>query len=163
MPQEDFNRNLKKEILFKSIDQLHHAVSQRSNFCFEIKKFCISTLFVVLAFVTTLTDETLDISIFIITCIIILCFWFSDATSYYYQVKLRGIMNDEVIEIENLYQKSTSGSLDENGFSIEEKRVNISNSKKVLKALFNHSMWIYAILIGLDILALVCFLKKIIQ
>ncbi|MEG0483149.1 MAG: hypothetical protein RR569_08585, partial [Acinetobacter sp.] len=93
------NTNTEKEIQIKLVDQLHNAVAQISNFCFEIKKFFITTLFVVLTFILTFTNKSLDIAIFITTYIISFCFWFLDATAYFYQVKLRAKIDNKLNKI----------------------------------------------------------------
>jgi len=38
-------KTTEEEIDWKLLDQLHAAVGQISSFCFEVKKFCVTTLF----------------------------------------------------------------------------------------------------------------------
>lgn len=146
-----YARSLREELEWKLIDQLHSAVSQLSGFCFEIKKFCVTTLFVVLAFLTKFTNDKLDTALFVTVTIVILGFWFLDATSYFYQVKLRGRMQTTQAELleKNIRQVIPTT----NGFPeyISAKRVESSQLKRVRAAGFNHSMWIYAILMAINI------------
>ncbi len=138
-------RSLNDELDWKLLDQLHGAVSQISSFCFEIKKFCVTTLFVVLAFIVKFTSDKLDHSIFVTGLIIPLCFWFLDATGYFYQVKLRGMM--ESIRERLASDHSTKLIISLSTRVIEPSRVKASLYKRILLAGFNHSMWLYAILL----------------
>ena len=90
---DSYEKTLEDELDWKLLDQLHHVVSQISGFCFETKKFCVTTEFVVLAFVVKFTSNKLDRSVFVVALIIPVCFWFLDAVAYYYQAKLRGTMD----------------------------------------------------------------------
>ena len=85
---EPYIKSLADELDWKLLDQLHNAVSQVSGFCFEIKKFCVITTFVVLTLLVKFTSDKLDHSLFVAGVLIPLCFWFLDSTGYYYQVKL---------------------------------------------------------------------------
>lgn len=87
-----YTKTLQDELDWKLLDQLHGAVAQISSFCFEIKKFCVTTLFIVLTLMAKFTSDKLDHSLFVAGLMIPLCFWFLDATGYFYQVKLRGTM-----------------------------------------------------------------------
>lgn len=140
-----------EEIDWKLLDQLHGAVSQISNFCFEVKKFCVTTLFAAITVVLTITAKRLDHSIFIIGLLISFCFWFLDATGYYYQVKLRGMM--EAIKL-RLARRSGNQIVSASGVEIiSASRTAVSAQRRVLDAGFNHSMWVYLLLIALDLLA----------
>lgn len=148
MPNKPYIKSLNDELDWKLLDQLHGAVSQISSFCFEIKKFCVTTLFVILAFVIKFTSDKLDHSIFVVGLIIPLCFWFLDATGYYYQVKLRGMMNAirERLALEHSAKIIDSLSAK----VIEPSRVKASLCKRIFAAGFNHSMWLYAILLVIN-------------
>ncbi|WP_045429926.1 hypothetical protein [Acinetobacter calcoaceticus] len=149
----------KKDINLKQIDQLHNVVLQFSGFCFEIKKTCIATIFIVLTLVVTFTDKKLDLSIFIISLITIISFWLLDSTAYFYQVKLRTIMNikfDKVLEI------AGENSDDQEG-AIEDSRADKNTFEKLLSSLFNSSMIVYYILLVLNFLGLIMFFSKVIK
>src|SRR5262245_36777611 len=92
MEPKPYTKSLQDELDWKLLDQLHGVVAQISSFCFETKKFCVTTLFVVLTLMVKFTSDKLDHSIFVAGLVIPLCFWFLDATGYFYQVKLRGMM-----------------------------------------------------------------------
>ena len=87
-----YTKSLQDELDWKLLDQLYGVVAQISSFCFEIKKFCVTTLFVVMTLMIKFTSDKLDHSIFVAGLLIPICFWFLDATGYFYQVKLRGTM-----------------------------------------------------------------------
>jgi hypothetical protein len=145
MDAKPYTKTLQDELDWKLLDQLSGVVSQISSFCFETKKFCVTTLFVVMTLMVKFTSDKLDDSIFVAGLLIPLCFWFLDSTGYFYQVKLRGTM-------EQIRSRLASRDLrplvaaDGTGI-IAKDRVNIPNYRKVLDAALNHSMWLYAVLV----------------
>ena len=62
---EPYVKSLEDELDWKLLDQLHGAVSQISGFCFEIKKFCVTTTFIILTLLVKFTSDNLDQSLFI--------------------------------------------------------------------------------------------------
>lgn len=149
---------IKIELNLKQIDQLHNATLQFSNFCFEIKKTCIATIFIVLTFVVTFTNKELDLSIFIISYITVICFWLLDSTAYFYQVKLRTMMNGKFSTVLTL-----SGETPENDAAIEDSRSNESLFKKLFSSSFNASMILYYILLALNTIGLILFSCNVIK
>ena len=149
---------VKIELNLKQIDQLHNATLQFSNFCFEIKKTCIATIFIVLTFVVTFTNKELDLSIFIISYITVICFWLLDSTAYFYQVKLRTMMNGKFSTVLTL-----SGETPENDAAIEDSRSNESLFKKLFSSSFNASMILYYILLALNTIGLILFSCNVIK
>ena len=150
-------KTLNIELNLKQIDQLHNVTSQLSSFCFEIKKTCIATIFIVLTLVITFTDKKLDLSIFIISYITILCFWFLDGTAYFYQVKLRTMMNAKFDKVRKL-----SGESDESGGVIDD-RGEKTIYKQLLSTSLNPSMILYYILIVLNSIGLLLFVCNVIE
>lgn len=145
MDAKPYTKTLQDELDWKLLDQLSGVVSQISSFCFETKKFCVTTLFVVMTLMVKFTSDKLDHSIFVAGLLIPLCFWFLDSTGYFYQVKLRGTM--EQIR-SRLAARDLRPLLAADGTGIIAKdRVNIPNYRKVLDAALNHSMWLYAVLV----------------
>lgn len=135
--------SIEDQINWKIFDQLNGAVSQISNFCFEIKKFCVTTLFAVLGFISKFELSKISETFFIASIIVIFCFWFLDATAYFYQVKIRGRMNDITKKLNPGIEKN-SNKLEK---IIEPERINLKPLTSLRKAGVNHSMWLYAILI----------------
>ena len=145
---EPYAKSFEDELDWKMLDQLHGAVSQISNFCFEIKKFCVTTEIAVLAVLIKFTSEKLDHSIFVTGILIPLCFWFLDAIGYFYQVKLRGLM--ENIR-SNLTSRNAKPLVIESGTPfIDTRRIQKHWAVRSFQAAFNHSMWAYAALIVTD-------------
>ena len=102
------------------------------------------------------TSDKLDNSLFVAGLCIPLCFWFLDSTGYFYQVKLRGTM--EQIR-QRLASKDDRSLLTVNGTSIIAKdRVNVPAYRRVLDSAINHSMWLYGVLIAADIVVWLLFL-----
>jgi hypothetical protein len=152
MPEaRTYIRTFEDELDWKLLDQLHAVVTQISNFCFETKKFCVTTEFVVLAFVSKLTTDKIDDAFFVIGLVIALLFWLVDAVGYYYQVKIRGTM--EAIRV-RLATRNAVGVLGAEGIPvIAAARVGRSQTRRTVDAFANNSMWLYVILIVLDLLA----------
>jgi hypothetical protein len=150
-----FDKSLQDELDLKLLDQLAGTVSQISNFCFETKKFCITTQFVVMTLLVRFTSDKLDRSLFVAGIAIPFCFWFLDAVAYFYQVRLRGKMNS----IQDGMILRNVGAVAESEASpvIEKSRLNKSKFKLIRNAAINHSMWTYALLGGIDLLTWILF------
>lgn len=150
-----YSKSLQDELDWKLLDQLYGVVAQISSFCFEIKKFCVTTLFVVLTFMVKFTSDKLDNSIFVAGLLITICFWFLDATGYFYQVKLRGIM--ESIR-QQLASRDPNLLVNENSTAvIAPPRAAASIRDRACDAGFNHSMWLYALLVLIDVVVWLLF------
>lgn len=146
---KQYVKSLKDEIDWKVIDQLHAAVAQISGFCFEAKKLCVTVEFVVVGVIATFTKDAsgnpeLDHSIFVAAFLIPLFFWILDAVGYFYQEKIRSKM--EKIQERILQRNGFDRSSDTNPF-MGDKRISRSGKSKVFFAIFNHSMWLYWLLI----------------
>lgn len=145
-----YTKSLDDELDWKLLDQLHGAVSQISSFCFETKKFCVTTEFVILAFLAKFTNEKIDFSLFVAGLVIPLCFWLLDAIAYYYQVKIRGAMN---LIREQIKNRNKQQIVDRGGEPvIAPNRINRSLAHRVFDSAMNHSMWLYAVLIAADVI-----------
>lgn len=150
MDTKPYTKTLQDELDWKLLDQLSGVVSQISSFCFEIKKFCVTTLFVVLTLMAKFTNDKLDHSIFVAGLCIPLCFWFLDSTGYFYQVKLRGTMEQIRLRLTSRDARPLVAS--DGTAIIAPERVNASSSRRVLDAALNHSMWLYAVLAVADVI-----------
>lgn len=148
MNAKPYTKTLQDELDWKLLDQLSGVVSQISSFCFETKKFCVTTLFVVITLMAKFTAEKLDDAIFIAGLCIPLCFWFLDSTGYFYQVKLRGTM--EQIRL-RLASRDLKPLVSAGAGIIDKARVDIPIYRKVNQSVFNHSMWLYVVLIAADL------------
>lgn len=143
-----YTKSLADELDWKLLDQLHNAVSQISGFCFEIKKFCVTTTFIVLTLLVKFTSNKLDDAIFVAGFIIPFCFWFLDSIGYYYQVKLRGTM--EAIRT-NIKERAEINIIT-NERVISKERIEKKLLSKVKNSFFNNSMWLYVFMITIDII-----------
>jgi hypothetical protein len=156
-----YAKTFEDELDWKLFDQLHGVVSQISNFCFETKKFCVTTEFVVLTLLAKFTADKLDHSLFITGLVIAFCFWFLDAVGYYYQVKLRGMM--EAIRL-RLSKRNSQQIIGLGGAAIiASDRTERPVLRRLVDAVFNHSMWLYVFLIGIDAVVWGLFVTGVIQ
>ena len=149
MDAKPYTKTLQDELDWKLLDQLSSVVGQISSFCFETKKFCVTTLFVVLTLMVKFTTDKLDTSLFVAALCIPLCFWFLDSTGYFYQVKLRGTMEQIRARLASRDARPLVAA-DGTGI-IAPDRVNVSNYRKVRDCAINHSMWLYAVLVAADL------------
>ncbi|WP_164083511.1 hypothetical protein [Stenotrophomonas maltophilia] len=156
-----YSKTLNDELDWKLLDQLHVAVSQFSGFCFEIKKFCVTTEFVVISLIATL-KKSIDGSMFVAAAVIAVSFWILDATAYYYQVKVRGrmeeIRRDLLARCSNKECSSERLGVSEVSEIISIERSAGGSVKLIFKAGFNHSMWIYAIILIVNFAVLLLYL-----
>ena len=144
-----YTRSLDDELDWKRLDQLYGVVTQLSGVCFETKKFCVTTEFVILALLAKLTDGALDRAFFIAGAGIPLGFWFLDSVAYFYQVKLRGAMDDAY---DRIRERNRRHLIDGAGaLVISQERVARPTARRVADAVLNHSMWLYALLLVADL------------
>jgi hypothetical protein len=151
-----YTKSLQDELDWKLLDQLYGVVAQISSFCFEIKKFCVTTLFVVMTLMVKFTSDKLDHSIFLAGLLVPICFWFLDATGYFYQVKLRGTMESIRQRLASRDQKPLVAA---NGaVVIAPSRASASVRDRLVDAGFNHSMWLYGLLVFIDVVVWLLFI-----
>lgn len=76
----------------EQLDQLHAATVKAADSCFEIKKLCATVLVPAGVLVATFSDKQLSTAVFATGFLIIFAFWIADAFSFYYQRRLRVLM-----------------------------------------------------------------------
>ncbi len=157
----EYTKTVEDELDWSLLNQLHAVVLQIGVFCFRTKQVCLTVLVGVIGLITALTSNRLDNSIFVAGLLIPICFWFLDSIAYFYQVKLRGVMDG----IRDRIQKRHSNSIlrGPNLEVISDDRVRRSAAKRVRDAFFNHSMWLYYILVITDCVLWVAFIQGVIQ
>ncbi len=95
----EYKKNCEDEIDWNSVNQLHDATLQLSKSCFEFKKICIGLIGASLAVLVKLTNNKIDFLYFLIPILICVGFWLADSSAYYYQRKIRALMNDKLTSI----------------------------------------------------------------
>ena len=93
--------DIKQTLKLKEIDQLDSAILQFSKNTLATKKICASLLVGITALILKLTDNSLDLSIYLSSFISLLIFWIIDSNSYYYQRKLRIRMTEIVNDLKD--------------------------------------------------------------
>ena len=149
---EPYQKSFEDELDWNLLDQLHRVVLQTSTFCFRTKQIAITLDVAVIGILLKLSNNRPEDSIFVSGLIIPICFWFLDAIGYFYQVKLRAMM-DAIRE--RLRRRNTDQLIA--GRVIEEQRA--TSSHRLWRAFFNHSMWIYLFLAVGDLVLWVLFGK----
>jgi hypothetical protein len=134
---EEYKRCVEDELDWTSVEQLHAATLQISNSCYEYKKVCVSFLTAAVTAFITLNKNGINQNLFILASVVVLGFWLADATAYYYQRKLRLLIEKTKAQIAN-----------RNG--VENKNLNRNLPKPSLQDLFNLSMTLYYVLLGMS-------------
>lgn len=164
MPEEraKYERSLEDELDWSLLEQLHRATLQTGTFCFRTKQIYVTVEIAVLGLLARFLGDKLDHSVFVAGLLIALVFWFLDSTGYYYQVKLRIVM-DEVRT--RLLERNRQGVISSGGAQkvIEESRSSESGTRRFREALVNHSMWLYLIIAIIDVVFWVAFSGGLIQ
>lgn len=88
-----YDRTVEDELDWSLLNQLHAVVLQIGSFCFRTKQVCLTVLIAVLGILRAVTSNELDQSFFVAGLLIPVCFWFLDSVAYFYQVKVRGVMD----------------------------------------------------------------------
>lgn len=138
------NKFLQDELDQINIDQLHKAVLQFSNNCFEIKKFCVTVIISAATLITSITKEKLESSVFLVGVIIVTFFWIIDSQNYFYQEKLRSRMKELANNISQ--RRDPQIIVDGVGMPLEVERAKRSIFQRVMASLFNWSMIFYLFL-----------------
>lgn len=147
----EYKKTLRDEIDLKIVDQLHGITAQMSNFCFETKKFCLTTETFALPFIYKISGDKLY-PVAYAAIIIPIIFWLLDAMSYHYQRKIRSkmqILINDLTKKENIFlgkNDLTPTKIIEDGFNRQD------TCSKILGALFNKSMSIYFTLFAAGLL-----------
>jgi hypothetical protein len=79
------------------IDQLHAATLKASDSCFEMKKLCATLLVATGTLVSVFNNKTLSAGVFIAGLAVIASFWLADSVGYYYQRRLRALMDGLIL------------------------------------------------------------------
>ena len=147
-PLPKYERTFEDELDWNLVDQLHSVVLQIGTFCFRTKQVCVTVEIAVIGILARFMGETLDRSIFVAGLLIPLVFWTLDSIAYFYQVKLRGMIDS--IRSRMTKRHSDQIVLAESVRVIDEKRLAGTPGTRLRHAFFNHSMWFYLILVVVD-------------
>ncbi len=163
MPEEPtkYERSLEDELDWSLLDQLHRATLQTGTFCFRTKQICVTVEIAVVGLLARFLGDKLDHSVFVAGLLIPLVFWILDSTGYYYQVKIRIVM-DEIRA--RLLERNTQDVISTGAPKvIEESRSSESVTIRFKEAFVNHSMWLYLILVIIDVSMWVAFVGGFVQ
>jgi len=138
--------NIKDQIDWKVVDQLHAATLEFSRNCSNLKKICITLLIASCTLLAKFNNNSLDLSFFVAGFVIPLFFWGLDSTSYFYQEKLREIINRKLNDIKR--RNGTDSITTAEGITLELER---TQESRLSRSIFNYSMLLYYVLIGLDL------------
>lgn len=155
MTKKEYKESLEDKLDWDLLSQLHNATLQISGFCFKTKQIFLTVEIAVIGILLKLLNNKFNESIFLTAIIILIIFWFLDSTAYFYQVKIRGIMEDirerilnRNIDLKHIVVAENSTNLIH---VIENKRLDLTVYRKILNSFFNHSMWLYFLVFIINI------------
>lgn len=146
----NYSRSFDDELDWQLLDQLHSVVLQISVFCFRTKQICLTVDVAVAGILFKVTGNKLDDSIFVAGLAIPVGFWFLDAVAYFYQVKIRGLMEKIRAQLKGRNQDTLVDGVEHEPV-IAKVRLEKTWLSKAWSAFANHSMWLYGILIVADL------------
>ncbi len=141
--------DIKQLLKLKEIDQLDSAILQFSKNTLTTKKICGTILISITAIILKITENKLDLSIYVSCAVTLLIFWFIDANSYYYQRKLRIRMTKIVNEL-----KGEESLFDGYGMPL-----NNDEKPSWVKSFFNRSQFFY--FLGLMIVIILLIIDRL--
>ena len=154
-------KTVEDELDWSLLNQLHAVVLQIGTFCFRTKQVCLTVLIGVVGLITALTSDSLDTSVFVAGLLIPICFWFLDSVAFYYQVKLRGVMDDIRDRIQGRHTDEILRS--PNVEVIADSRTDRPTLKKIQDAFINHSMWLYYLIMVVNCILWAAFSNEVIK
>ena len=131
---DQYERSCVDEIDFVEADQMHSAALQISQTSFDFKKLCVSLIGAIAAILLKFGDGDLNHEMFVVGMILVIGFWLSDATAYFYQKKLRKSISKRYQLIAARNNQTLDGS---------------TSNPSALRSLFNASMLLYYSLLSL--------------
>lgn len=157
---KDYRKSIDDEIDWKLIDQLHNSTLNFSSTSLELKKIFFVLVGIVVPTLIKLANDRLDWSLFITFYVLIPTFWFLDSFTYYYQEKLREMMNKKFADIKERNKEITViVDKKEYNYTIESAR---SKDLRLFRSVFNYSLAIYPILLLLNTICSLLYWKEII-
>lgn len=148
--------SIEDQIDWKVIDQLHTETMNFSKTSLELKKLFFILVSIAVPSLFKLSDERIEISLFITLYLLSITFWSLDGFTYFYQQKLKLKIEEHFNKIRN--RNSDVPILSEssvNQFAIFNNKSVLSNLKK---SLFNPTVQLYIVVIILNTIATVIYL-----
>lgn len=167
------NSTIDDEIDWKLIDQLHSATSNFSSASLELKKMCLVVLGITIPAVIKLSNDNLDLSLFITVYIITITFWYLDAFTFVHQERLREKMDLRFEKLKKRNSIPMELAVDESGdknailsetqkeeYSLEDSRVKETRWWRGFTA---EQARMYQVFLLLNSIGIGLFLSKIIK
>lgn len=151
MTEEDKKLN---ELDLIVINQLHNSTLNFSKASITVKQMLLTLVAIVAPIIVKFSGDTLDLSLFVSMYVLITLFWILDSFTYYYQEKMRFLMDEKFNAIKN---RVSTNKIITMRFTIERKKKNVIFS--VLHSLFNWSEIFYLMLVFVNSIAFVLFIK----
>ncbi len=159
MSMAEYKKSLEDEIDWKIIDQLHTATVNFSTTSLDLKKLLFVLIGLAVPTIIKLAGNKLDISLFVTIYLLGFTFWFLDSFTYYYQEKLREKMDKHFNNIKARNTKEIIVGAKNEDFTLENTR---TDSDRLKRSANNPSVRLYMFVVGLNTIALVLYLNKII-
>ena len=143
-------RSFDDELDWQLLSQLHNVVLQISTFCFRTKQICLIVNIAVVGILFKVTASKLDDSIFVAGLVIPAGFWFLDAIGYFYQIKMRQLMENIRAQLKERNKDKLIVGVEHDPV-IAPERLKETWLGNAWSAFANHSMWLYGLLITADL------------
>lgn len=159
-----YERSLEDELDWSLLEQLHRVTLQTSAFCFRTKQICVTVDVAIAGLLARYLENNLGHSVFVAGLLIPAIFWALDSVGYYYQVKVRLVMDEIRAQIRERNRQDLI--LTDNVSRVEVIEGNRGaggTGTRFRNAMFNHSMWLYLILALIDLILWGVFTGGIIQ
>lgn len=155
VPREGL-KDIDSEIDWKIIDQLHNAVLNFSRNSMQSKKIMFTLIGVFLTAILQAPTICAIVKWFPILIIVVALFWFFDAQTYYYQEKLRALMDVRFRALKKRCSKMDPFD----DFTLPKER---ERGCRVFRSLWNASTFIYPVIIGVVVLCWVLINKGVLS
>jgi hypothetical protein len=159
MDKNDKRLEIENTLDLRLIDQLHNSTLNFSKASLEIKKLLFVLFSIAIPVLIQVSDNKIDMSLFVSMYVCIILFWILDAFTYYYQEKLREKMDRVFLEIKKR-NNCDYGLVNQNGVTIEKSR---SKKGRLFRSLFNSSSLImYPLLLIINTVGLILYKLELI-
>jgi hypothetical protein len=161
MNKTEYKSTFEDEVDWKIIEQLHSATSRFSSVSTELKKMYLILIGIAIPTIIKLSNNSLDLSLFVTLYIFTLTFWYLDSYTYFHQENLRSKMD---IRFNSLKERNTIKSEDNSNEAIDEYTLenNRTATDRWKRAFKDSSLRIYHVFLTLNTLVFGLYLVKLI-
>ena len=159
MERTEYKSTFEDEVDWKIIEQLHTATSRFSSVSTELKKMYLILIGIAIPTIIKLSNDSLDLSLFVTLYIFTLTFWYLDSYTYYHQENLRSKMDIRFKSLKERNTINTEDNSETDEYTLENNRTASDRWKRAFK---DSSLRIYHVFLALNTLVFGLYLFEII-